>query len=168
MIVAKFEKVSFEQFKKDWLNQFDDGEDTIKEIYEGIQLPKRATKGSAGYDFYSPINYNFNPKQKHKIPTGIRVCIEEGWVLQIVPRSSLGFKYGLRLSNTVGIIDADYYHSDNEGHMMVSLICDNEENKGLHLEKRSAFAQGIFLPFGITEDDDATEIRNGGFGSTNK
>lgn len=166
--VGKFEKVSFEQFKQDWLKLFDESEENIRKIYEGIQLPKRATIGSAGYDFYCPIDVHFNPKDKKKIPTGIRVRIEEGWVLQLFPRSSLGFKYGLRLSNTTGIIDSDYYGSDNEGHMFMSLVLDNDEDISLDLHAMDAMVQGIFIPFGITEDDETTMIRNGGFGSTNK
>lgn len=168
MKIGKFEKVSFEQFKKDWTKQFDDSDEKIKEIYDAIKIPKRATQGSAGYDFFSPIDLHFEPKSKIKIPTGIRVRIDEGWVLQIFPRSSLGFKYGLRLGNTTGIIDSDYYGSDNEGHMFMSLVCDNDENIAFDLTAGSAIVQGIFIPFGITVDDETTEIRNGGFGSTNK
>lgn len=166
--VAKFEKVSFEQFKEDWLKLFQDSEEKVREIYEGIILPKRATLGSAGYDFYIPIDMKFDPLEKKRIPTGIRVKIDEGWVLQLYPRSSLGFKYGFRLANTVGIIDADYYHSDNEGHIQLSLVNENHENLMVDLKKGEAVIQGIFVSFGITEDDNATNTRNGGFGSTNK
>lgn len=163
--IAKFEKVSFEQFKQDWLSLFDESDEVLKKIYDGILLPKRATAGSAGYDFYLPIDLSFNPLEKKRIPTGIRVKIDEGWVLQLYPRSSLGFKYGLRLSNTVGIIDADYYNSDNEGHIQLSLI---NEDQVVKLKNGSAVIQGIFVPFGITVDDCVTTSRNGGFGSTNK
>lgn len=166
--VGRFEKVSFEQFRKDWLTLFHDSEEKIREIYDAIELPKRATKGSAGYDFYAPIDIHFPSNVKVKIPTGLRVHIDEGWVLQIFPRSSLGFKYGLRLSNTTGIIDSDYVDSDNEGHMFMSLICDNEENIPLDVKQGNALVQGIFIPFGITSDDETTTVRNGGFGSTNK
>ncbi|MFV0550887.1 MAG: deoxyuridine 5'-triphosphate nucleotidohydrolase [Anaerorhabdus sp.] len=166
--VAKFEKVSFEQFKEDWLKLFQDSEEKVREIYEGIILPKRATLGSAGYDFYIPIDMKFDPLEKKRIPTGIRVKIDEGWVLQLYPRSSLGFKYGFRLANTVGIIDADYYYSDNEGHIQLSLVNENHENLMVDLKKGEAVIQGIFVSFGITEDDNATNTRNGGFGSTNK
>lgn len=163
--VAKFEKVSYEQFKKDWLNLFNDPDEIIQTIYDGIQLPMRATTGSAGYDFYLPMEIQFHPNEKKRIPTGIRVKIDEGWVLQLYPRSSLGFKYGLRLSNTVGIIDADYYNSDNEGHILLSMM---NENQTIELKQGSAIVQGIFVPFGITSDDCVTTTRNGGFGSTNK
>ena len=112
--IAKFEKVSYNQFKNDFMDSFPQyNEKEVEEIYHSIQLPKRATKGSAGYDFYSPIDFELNPGQTIKIPTGIRVRIENGWVLGLYPRSGLGFKYRLQLNNTVGIIDSDYYNSDN-------------------------------------------------------
>jgi dUTP pyrophosphatase len=102
------------------------------------------------------------------IPTGIRVKIEEGWFLALFPRSGLGFKYRLQLDNTVGIVDSDYYFSDNEGHIFIKVTCDCKQNKVLELHKGDAFAQGIFLPFGLTMDDKATAKRNGGMGSTSK
>lgn len=179
--VGKFEKVSFEQFKKDWNKTFE-GEDAyteqeIKDIYNKIELPTRATKGSAGYDFKSPIPFALFPQTGIKIPTGIRVKIKDGWVLQCFPRSGLGFKYRLQLDNTVGIIDSDYYYSDNQGHIFVKVTNDSnrytrngevEQTKTLTVNDGDGFAQGIFLQYGITEDDNATEIRNGGFGSTTK
>lgn len=123
--IAKFEKVSYNQFKNDFMDSFPQyNEKEVEEIYHSIQLPKRATKGSAGYDFYSPIDFELKPRQTIKIPTGIRVRIENGWVLGLYPRSGLGFKYRLQLNNTVGIIDSDYYNSDNEGHMFVKLTTD--------------------------------------------
>ena len=90
----------------------------------------------------------------------------EGWVLQIYPRSGLGFKFRLQLNNTVGIIDSDYYYSDNEGHILIKVTNTNTEEKTLSLKAGDGFAQGIFLPFGITEDDNVSTVRNGGFGST--
>lgn len=114
--IAKFHKVSFEQFSKDWIDTFGDS-DNIKEIYDNIKLPKRATTGSAGYDFFAPIKIELAPNQTVKIPTGIRVEIDENWVLKCYPRSGLGFKFRLQLNNTVGIIDSDYFHSSNEGHI---------------------------------------------------
>ena len=167
--IAKFEKVSFEQFKKDYIDCFnEDNEIKIKEIYNLIKLPRRATKGSAGYDFYSPITFTLKPSESIKIPTGIRVKIEEGWFLANFPRSSLGFKYRLQLNNTVGIIDADYYNALNEGHIMTKLTNDSKENKEVTIEQGIAFSQGIFLQFGIVVDDDTDEVRIGGFGSTTK
>lgn len=167
--IAKFEKVSFTQFKKDFLDSFPDyDENEALTIYKTIKLPKRATKGSAGYDFYTPIDFTLKPQQTVKIPTGIRVKIHEGWVLGLYPRSGLGFKYRLQLNNTVGIIDSDYYNSDNEGHMFVKLTNDSNENKDVSLKAGQGMVQGIFFEFGIVEDDDVSEERNGGFGSTTK
>ena len=170
--VAKFEKITYGQFEKDWIDTFNVPElDTatkreIESIYEVINLPARATKFSAGYDFVSPLTFTLNPGETIKIPTGIRCGMNTDWVLMIYPRSGLGFKYRLQLNNTVGIIDSDYFFSDNEGHIFVKLTNDTKEDKTVELAEGAGFAQGIFLPFGITEDDDCTEARNGGFGST--
>lgn len=167
--IAKFEKVTFNQFQKDFLETFPQYSETqVKDIYEQITLPKRATRGSAGYDFYSPIDFTLKPHETIKIPTGIRVKIASGWVLALFPRSGLGFKYRLQLNNTVGIIDSDYYLSDNEGHMFVKLTNDTNEAKEVSLKAGQGMVQGIFFEFGIVEDDDATTQRNGGFGSTTK
>ena len=106
------------------------------------------------------------PGEIVKIPTGIRAEMNEGWVLAVFPRSSLGFKYRLQLNNTIGIIDSDYFFSDNEGHIFIKLTNDTKEDKTVELSEGAGFAQGIFFPFGITEDDDCSEQRNGGFGST--
>ena len=165
--IAKFHKVSYEQFEGDWKDTFGPIEtEEIKRIYEGIRLPARATAGSAGYDFYTPVAVTIRPGEIVKIPTGIRAEMNEGWVLAVFPRSSLGFKYRLQLNNTVGIIDSDYFFSDNEGHIFIKLTNDTKEDKTVELSEGAGFAQGIFFPFGITEDDDCSERRNGGFGST--
>ena len=168
--IAKFEKVSWEQFYKDWTDTFPSigtpDEAKIKQIYYGIDMPKRATKGSAGYDFFSPIGFTLSPGETIKIPTGIRCEMNEDWVLMCFPRSGLGFKYRMKLDNSVGIIDSDYAFSDNEGHIFIKLI--NEGNKKLEVFEGNGFAQGIFLQYGITEDDNCDGIRNGGFGSTTK
>lgn len=165
--IAKFEKVSFEQFKKDWQGEYpEDPEEKIAEIYKNLRLPCRATSGSAGYDFFAPCGFSLKQGEIAKIPTGIRVRIDDGWVLKIYPRSGLGFKYRLQLNNTVGIIDSDYYGSDNEGHIQIKLTNDSKENKTMEVPENTGFAQGIFVEYGITEDDDVTKERNGGFGST--
>ena len=165
--IAEFEKVSFNQFLTTMGNIFNNcSDEKIKEIYGNIKLPERATRGSAGYDFFTPVAVTVAPGESVKIPTGVRVEMEEGWVLSIFPRSSLGFKYRLQLNNTVGIIDSDYFYSDNEGHMFVKMTNDSREGKTVELAAGMAFAQGIFLPYGITVDDDCTSTRNGGFGST--
>lgn len=167
--IAKFEKVSFEQFKEGYEDCFAKADEAqIREIYEQIKLPKRATKGSAGYDFYAPVAFSLKPGETVKIATGIRVRMEENWVLKVYPRSGLGFKYRLQMNNTVGIIDSDYYYSDNEGHIFVKITNDSNEGKSVTVDAGTGFVQGIFLEYGITEDDDASEIRNGGFGSTTK
>ncbi len=138
------------------------------EIYDNIKLPKRATKGSAGYDFFAPVQIELKPNETIKIPTGIRVEILEDWVLKLYPRSGLGFKYRLQLNNTVGIIDSDYYYSDNEGHIFAKITNDSNENRTVNINAGEGFMQGIFIQYGITLDDDVTELRNGGFGSTTK
>lgn len=165
--VALFEKVSWEQFEKDWLDTFPKAEN-VKEVYDALRLPVRATAGSAGYDFFSPAAFELKPGETVKIPTGIRVKIEDGWVLKIYPRSGLGFKFRLQLNNTVGIIDSDYYGSDNEGHIQIKLTNDSNENKTMSLSGGTGFAQGIFVEYGITIDDRCEAVRNGGFGSTSK
>ena len=168
--IAKFEKVSFEQFKKDWLDTFNRAwtDEELLEIYDNIQLPKRATRGSAGYDFKSPLDFTLTPGSSIKIPTGIRCKIEEGWVLKCYPRSGLGFKFRIRLFNTVAVVDSDYFYSDNEGHIFAKLTNDTNENKVVELKADTGFMQGIFVEYGITVDDDVTDVRNGGFGSTTK
>ena len=165
--IAKFYKVSFEQFDKDFSKLFPEfSSDEINEIYDSIILPARATQGSAGYDFHSPVSFKLKPNETINIPTGIRVKMEEGWMLAIFPRSGLGFKYRLQLNNTVGVIDSDYAYSDNEGHIFVKLTNDSNEGKSVKIEAGDAVAQGVFMPYGITVDDDATAQREGGFGST--
>ena len=154
--IAKFYKVSIDEYLKDG-NKTD---------YESICLPKRATAGSAGYDFFAPYSFTLKPNQTIKVATGIRVQIDEGWVLKIYPRSSLGFKYRLRLDNTVGIIDSDYFYADNQGHIFIKIT--NLGDKELVVEQGKAFAQGVFVEFGITVDDDCDGVRTGGFGSTDK
>lgn len=166
--IAKFEKVSLNRFIEDWTAEFSVSQEEAIAVYEAIQLPKRATKGSAGYDFFSPLSFELKPSQTVKIPTGIRVSIEDGWFLALFPRSGLGFKYRLQLNNTVGIIDSDYYGSDNEGHIFLKLTNDTNENKTVSIKAQEGVAQGIFIPFGLTEDDCADTVRNGGFGSTTK
>lgn len=152
--VARFEKVSQQEFLKSG----------SLEEYSQIVLPERATSGSAGYDFFANKDIELAPMEEIKIATGVRVRIQDGWFLSIFPRSSLGFKYRLTLNNTVGIIDSDYYFADNEGHIFIKMI--NLGSSPVKIEKGKAFAQGIFLQYGITVDDDAEGVRHGGFGST--
>ena len=141
-------------------------EETVADIYNRIRLPERATAGSAGYDFYAPAEFTLKPGETIKIPTGVRVEMEQDWVLKCYPRSGLGFKYRLQLNNTVGIIDSDYFYSDNEGHIFAKITNDSNEDKTVSLAAGTGFMQGIFVEYGITVDDDTQGVRNGGFGST--
>ena len=167
--IARFEKVSFEQFAQDWMSTFKtQNQELIRKIYEDIPLPQRATRGSAGYDFFAPTTFVLKPGQEIKFPTAIRVRMQPDWVLQLFPRSGLGFKYRLQLNNTVGIIDSDYYDSDNQGHIFVRMTYAMENGEDLEIKAKEGFMQGIFLRYGITEDDHVEEVRNGGFGSTTK
>lgn len=165
--IAKFYKVSFEEFEKGFRDCYPESLLNCKEVYENIKLPKRATAGSAGYDFFVPIEITLKPGESTKVPTGIRVNMQENFVLHLYPRSGLGFKYRLQLNNTVGIIDSDYFYSDNEGHIFAKITNDSNEDKTVTIEEGTGFMQGIFLEYGVTVDDDATATRNGGFGSTN-
>ena len=167
--IAEFEKVSFKQFRRGFEDVYGGTpENEIREVYDSLTLPVRATQGSAGYDFYLPHDLVLHPGESARIPTGIRVRMEEGWVLLLFPRSGLGFKYRLQLDNTVGVIDSDYYGSDNEGHIFAAVTNDSNSGKTLSLKAGSAFMQGVFVPFGVTESDDVCARRNGGFGSTSE
>ena len=131
-----------------------------------IKLPKRATRNSAGYDFFAPYDIVLKPSESLIIPTGIRVYMKNDEVLKIYPRSGLGFKYHMSLENTVGIIDSDYYYSDNEGHIFIKI--HNGGNKSISVKQGEAFAQGVFQQFLLVDGDNFEDgkIRNGGFGST--
>lgn len=163
--MSKFEKVSFEQWKKDLGINL--SETKLKDWYDQIVLPHQATKASAGCDFCMPYNLNFEAGSRYRIATGIRWCTGDAdskQVLLIVPRSGLGFKYGIKLSNTIGIIDADYCNSDNEGHIIISL--ENPSDTDVELAQGKPFVQGIIVNYEIPEGAESHEERNGGFGST--
>lgn len=167
----KFYKVSYEQFKKDLeknCNLSGIGEENIQLIYDNIKLPKRSTTGSAGYDFFAPFSITLDRKNHMVIPTGIRMEMDPDKVLLIFPRSGLGFKYRMQLDNTAGIIDSDYFYSDNEGHIMIKIANDGYEDKFIEVDHGKAFAQGLLMPFCVTDDDDADGVRNGGMGSTDE
>lgn len=163
--IATFEKVSFDEYFSARKKMFGDVTKEVKaalfEEWKNIKLPQRSTSGAAGYDFYIPFE-TFVSDNSVLIPTGIRVQIEEGWVLMLFPRSGLGTKYGFALDNTVGIIDSDYYHADNEGHIMAKVRVDDL----ITLEAGDRFMQGVFLPFGIASNGNSENTRTGGFGST--
>lgn len=174
--VGKFELVSPENYKKIITNFWDKCREENQIIpsyteYPDLKLPVRKTEDSAGYDFFLTQDVNLFSGQSIVIPTFIRCFIKHGWVLKLYPRSGLGFKYTMRLCNTVGIIDGDYYRSvtdgpDNEGHIMVKIV--NEGRSSMHLKEGDRFCQGIFEMYGVTfsDDQDAKEERNGGIGST--
>ena len=169
-VVAKFEKVSFEQFKKDvikYSNKYTWSDLDILKMYNAIKLPKRSTSGSAGYDIRAPYALTVVHGRARVIPTGIRCRIADGWFLDVNPRNGQGFKYGIRLANTRGIIDSDYYNADNEGHILIKVVHDSKvTNEPYVIKQGQRFVQGIFTMYGITEDDDVVKTRTGGFGST--
>ena len=170
--MSHFEKVSYEQWKADCgIKGLPDKE--LKKWYEAIRLPRQATAASAGCDFFMPFNLNFEAGSKFRIATGVRWVTDRdsagsdrGRVLLIVPRSGLGFRYGIRLSNTVGVIDADYCDSENEGHIIISL--ENPSETTIELAEGKAFAQGIIVKYEIPEGAESEESRSGGFGSTDR
>lgn len=172
----KFEKVTFEQFKKDYIGCFlaDVKEitpqihDQIWDIYQNIRLPQRATAGSAGYDFYLPMDMLFRHDMEVMIPTGIKVQLDKDKVLMCVPRSGLGTRFALRLMNTQGYIDSDYYNNPkNEGHIFAKIRME-KSGPALQLRAGEAFMQGIILQYFTVDDDNTTAERVGGLGSTSK
>lgn len=158
--MRKFEKISFEQFKKDVKDD--------KELYESYSLPKRSTKTSAGYDFFALYDYTLKPGEIMKVPTGIKASMENDEVLFLIDRSSMGFKYNVRMCNQVGVIDQDYYNNpNNEGHMWIRI--QNEGDKDYIVKKGEGMIQGIFMKYLKTDDDiESDRVRDGAFGSTNK
>ena len=155
-----FEKISFNQFSKDIIDDY--------ELYNNYKLPVRSTKNSAGYDIFALDDYHLLPGEMVKIPTGLKAFMNENEVLLIIIRSSLGFKYNVRLCNQVGVIDSDYYNNiDNEGHIFVAL--KNEGNEELVIKKGEHFAQGIYINFlTVTNEENIETKRTGGIGSTNE
>lgn len=166
--VGRFEFVSLEQFTEGMKNIGIESVDFIRDCYNTLKLPVRKTGGSAGHDFSIPFEIHLSPGESAMIPTGIRVDVDPGWWLACLPRSGLGTKYRVQLDNTVGVIDSDYYYAKNEGHIFLKITNDSKENKDLYLAAGDAFAQAIFVPYGITYDDNVTDVRVGGMGSTGK
>ena len=167
MKVANFKKVSLEQFTKDVNDIFelDRSPESFSQDYESIELPKRATAGSAGHDFKIPFDLSLSPGHEVLIPTGIRCeFLNMDWVLKCYPRSGHGTKFGIQLMNTVGIIDADYYFAKNEGHIMFKL--KNTGDKTFSIEAGESFAQGVFVQYGTADEEEILITRVGGFGST--
>jgi dUTP pyrophosphatase len=158
-----FERVSKEQWHKDSGYILHDNCTLFEEL---IKLPQRATSYSAGYDIFSPYSFTLNPKESMKIPLGIKAYMLEDEFLMIVPRSGMAFKYFVRLANTVGIVDSDYYNNEgNEGHMFVKIR--NEGDALLSVKDGEAIAQAIFQKYLLTDNDNSDiQTRIGGFGST--
>ena len=153
-----FEKISFEQFKKDITSNI--------ELYNEYTLPERSTIKSAGYDFKSVIDFTLKPGEIKKIPLGIKVYMEEDEVLLLIVRSSMGFKYNVRMCNQVGVIDSDYYNNlDNEGHIWIKL--QNHGEKDYIVKKGDKIIQGIFTKFlTVTSENEIKNKRISGIGST--
>ena len=172
--VGCFEMVSIGQF---WTDAealgFDTGENRII-TYNSIFCPTRSTSKSAGYDFRSPFDFTLAPGQTIIIPTGIRVKMYSNNVLTVYPRSSIGIKHNIMLSNTTPVIDADYYNAENEGHIMLafkntvpkSIFPWKNRKNTWKVKAGDKVAQGIFLQYGITHNDNVNTVRTGGIGST--
>ena len=154
--MRKFEKISFEQFKKD----IEDNND----LYENYNLPKRGTKYSAGYDFESLYDFVINPGEIKLIPTGIKADMNDDEVLLLVVRSSMGYKYNVRLVNQVGVIDKDYYNNEkNEGHIFIKL--KNEGDKEYVVKKGDKIIQGLFIKYLVVDNEDEIERERKGSSS---
>lgn len=172
--MTKFHKISLEQYIKDRVGDLmqaglsqQEAADAAKEEYDNIVMPRRSTTFSAGYDLRSPGEYVLAPGESLSIPTGLRIQMEEDMWLGVYIRSSLGFKYNVRLKNSVGVIDADYFNADNEGHLKVGIY--NGGDKTLQIHAGDAIAQGILQKYYVTDDDEPVQQRrSGGFGSTNQ
>lgn len=157
--MRKFEKISLKQFIKDT--------GITEKEYNEITLPHRATPQSAGYDFHILEDLTLKPGEIKKVPTAIKASMNSDEVLMIYIRSSLGFKYNMRMCNQTGIIDSDYYNNeDNEGHIFIAI--QNEGQETVNLKANERFAQGIFIKYLTTDDEEEiTSTRTGGIGSTN-
>ena len=192
-----FEKVPFDQYYKDWCNLYGiTKKELIKSIYDNIKLPSRGTSASAGYDFFIPHDLKLKRGENIIILTGIRAKMPDDVFLSLFPRSGQGFKHRIALSNTVGIVDSDYYNADNFGHIMIKISYDGipasnriafdtyNDNKVItiapveygindfEINAGTAFAQGIFTEYLVTVEEKIYGLnknrRTGGFGSTTK
>ena len=170
MKIAKFGKVSYEQFEKDAAKKapyhYKTNEGEIKRVYENISIPVRATKYSAGYDIKSPFKIILLPNESITIPTGLRCEMFEGYVMMIYPRSSFGIKKGGVLLNTTGVIDRDYASAKNEGHIFVAI--KNTSNEVMYIDENEEIVQAVFMKYGIADEEEVTTERTGGIGSTGK
>ena len=167
----KFEKISKEQFFRDFADYLKDEALDARDgmaLYNMIKLPQRATTGSAGYDMFAPFDIVIPPQGTVKVPTGIRVILDDDKFLAIYPRSGLGFKYKMQFYNTIPVIDADYSGSDNEGHIWCKFYNDSPDGKTITIKQGDAMCQGVIQQYFKTIDDSAKGVRNGGFGSTGR
>ena len=136
-----------------------------------FNLPVRKTKKSAGYDFECIETITIPPyklgDKPFMVPTGVKCKMQDDEFLMLVNRSSNPKKKNLVIPNSMGIIDADYYNNpDNDGEIMFTFY--NLGTEPVTIEKGYGIGQGIFIKYGLTEDDTANAERLGGFGSTNK
>jgi len=153
-----FEKISFDQFKKDIKDD--------RELYNNYQVPDRNSKYSAGYDFYLIENIIINPGETLKIPTGIKSYMQSNEVLFLIVRSSTGCKYNVRMMNQVGVVDKDYYNNkSNEGHLFVFL--QNQSSEQFILNANTKYIQGVFTYYLLADNDNVEDERIGGFDSKN-
>ena len=158
--MRKFEKISLGEFHKN----FSENEDIY---YNNLTMPKRGSKYSAGYDIAVPWDIDLPARSTIKIPTLLKVAMEDDEVVLIDVRSSLGFKHNVRLANTIAVIDKDYYNNqNNEGHIFIKLYNPNDED--IHFTEGERIAQAIFVKYLVTDDDSVDDERVGGIGSTNK
>ncbi len=162
---VKFEKVSEDQFIKDCLRLFPKmTKEEAKKAYANIVLPVRGTANAAGYDIRTPVAFSISKRRRPiTIPTGIRIKMKPDQFLLIAPRSGLGFKTGVPLANTIGVIDSDYANSDNEGHIMIKFVPGFAK---LTAASGDRVVQGIILNYCTVSNDTATGERTGGLGST--
>ena len=156
--MRKFEKISFEQFVKDVKDD--------RMLYDSIELPKRSTKTSAGYDIRSVEEGIIKPGEAKAFKTGLKVCMNPDEVLYIYSRSGHGYKYNVCLMNSVGVIDSDFYNNpDNEGHFQIKLL--NLGENDFEVKIGDKIGQGVFMKYLTVDDEEEIKgQRKGGLGST--
>lgn len=173
--IRGFEIVTFSQWLWDKWNLTDEqlgkviDKEQIYQSYETIKLPKRATQRSAGYDLFSTVDFELEPNEEILIPLGIKIYMLQDEFFMVAPRSGMGFKYYIRLANTLGIIDSDYHNNEkNEGHCWAKLR--NEGDVTMTVSKGDGIAQGIFKKYLLADEDSFEDgkTRQGGLGSTSE
>ena len=134
-------------------------------INNNISLPKRKTAASAGYDIESAEEIILEPGKVTLVPTGLKAYMQADEYLGLHVRSGFSIKNVISCINSQGIIDADYYNALNEGHIIVALV--NRGDKEVSISKSDRFVQGIFYQFFTAKEEEVTNVRVGGFGSSN-